>query len=157
MTRGKIAIIDNQGIKVSTEFNGDMYLPMKDWVGYGLDVIVGFNSVYGYESYEKFILHFNDLHFNYRIYDGLIFEIRNTEVRYKKLLNFTDDYYGDWFSDYVYLKNVSDNVVVIKAENQNEEPTEYDLESGEIMVLNFGRKVDYEKEIRKYFESMEEK
>lgn len=100
MTRGQIAIVTPEGkIITSTEFNGDMYFE-----GHGQDVFDNLECVETVEDYKEFVAKFNEENFRY-----------NRQLFYECDDSFFDmksDYFGKWFSDYIYIKNLSDNATV---------------------------------------------
>lgn len=101
MTRGQIAVVLPDGSLItSIEFNGDMYL-----TEHGREVIDALNYIYDEDEYRDFVERFNEKHFSYydepRIYDCD-----------KTFFDMSTDYFDKWFSDYVYIKNLSDKPVV---------------------------------------------
>ena len=126
MTRGKIVIILNGVVMlISTEFNGDMY-----YEGHGQDIIEHLNNINTEEEYKQFIKEFNKENFEYN--DSLIYKVEGDD--YESYLNMSVDYFDKWFSDYVYIKNLSDYPVKFIDEN------EYKcvLKPNEIGVFYFG-------------------
>ena len=98
MTRGQIAIITPDGkLITSTEFNGDMYY---DGEGHGKEVVEALESIEIEEEYREFVNDFNDRNFRYT--DRELFY--DCDDRFYDMSN---DYFGKWFSDYVYIKNLS--------------------------------------------------
>lgn len=126
MTRGQIAIITPDGkLITSAEFNGDMYY---DNEGYGKEVVEALESIETEEEYREFVNNFNDRNFQYT----------DRELFYDCDDSFYDmstDYFGKWFSDYVYIKNLSDKDVVFTDSDKQK----IVLEPDEIMAFNFGR------------------
>lgn len=102
MTRGQIAIITPEGnILSSREFNGDMYLSNG---GYGEEVFGDLALADTVEDYISIVEQFNDRYFGYK-----------EELFYnppKSFLDMKHDYFDKWFSDYVYIKNLSESPVV---------------------------------------------
>ena len=101
MTRGQIAIIQEDGIMTSTEFNGDMYMPNRQWAGHGRKVINALKRVNDVADYQFEVAKFNkeNHHYNDR---ELTYWVQGHER-----LDFTQDYFEHWFSDYVYIKNLT--------------------------------------------------
>ena len=133
MTRGQIVLITNDGLYTSAEFNGDMY-----YEGYGEQVIEGLEKVKSYEEYKQFVEEFNAENFEYD--DKLIYELAKTDTEddvktIKRLLTMGKDYFDSWFSDYLYIKNISDEDWEITLDDDDWTIT---LKSGEICSLNFG-------------------
>ena len=130
MTRGQIAIITKANeIYTSIEFNGDMYLE-----GWGNDAIEELKSVHTPDEYYKAVDKFNKEHHNYDE-PHLTFRINGEPA--KQMLNFATDYFDNWFSDYVYIKNISDDTIQI-IQRKKSRATIINLRPGEIAVLNFG-------------------
>ena len=111
MTRGQIAIIRNgenntKEILTSVEFNGDMYPPTKNWKGHGQEVVNALRRVNDTANYQFEVAKFNNKHHHYNdrklIYDQKI-----------ETLDFTKDYFENWFSDYIYIKNITKDVVTL--------------------------------------------
>ena len=98
MTRGRIAIISPDGrLVTSVEFNGDMYY--KD--GHGEEVFSGLDDIESEEEFIDFVTEFNREHFGYT----------DRELWYcceNECFDLRHDYYDNWFSDYIYIKNLSD-------------------------------------------------
>lgn len=128
MTRGTLAIILNDAILKSLEFNGDMYLE-----GHGEDAIKTLQLVNGEDGFLASVILFNKEHHNYDLSEcnHIVQKIDTLDI-----LDFDKDYFENWFSDYVYIKNCSDDVKTIIENDTNKE---YKIEQGEIFVLYFGR------------------
>lgn len=101
MTRGQIAVVLPDGSLISSiEFNGDM-----DLTEHGKEVIDELTYIDNEDEFRAFVERFNKDHFSYydypRVYDcdDSFFDMSN-------------DYFDKWFSDYVYIKNLSDKPVV---------------------------------------------
>lgn len=122
MTRGQIAIVTPEGrILTSVEFNGDMY-----YEGHGKDVFDDLECVDTAKEYEELVTRFNDENFAYD--EELFYDMP------QDFLNMRDDYFGKWFSDYVYIKNLSERpVVFIDAEGKK-----IQLDTDTTAVFNFG-------------------
>lgn len=103
MTRGRIVVVlNNEIMLVSTEFNGDMF-----YQNLGKKVIEGLKKVENEGGYTKFVEDFNSENFGYK--KEMVFRI--TDNDYLEYLNMEDNYFDKWFSDYIYVKNLSDDVV----------------------------------------------
>ena len=109
MTRGRIAIIVDDGIICSTEFNGDMYTGEN---GHGDDVYKALQNINTIDEYKDFVTRFNKENFGYNEY--LFFN------QCLSSLKFNEDYYDNWFSDYIYIKNLTDKEHSIKQMNKRE-------------------------------------
>lgn len=137
MTRGRLAIINKDSVYTSTEFNGDMY-----YERYGESAIKYLKTVDSTESLLEAVKNFNKENFNYP----------NEEVgiySYDYPLIFSvETYYSDWGSDYIYIKNVSNEPQTITTrEYRPKEDKGIPLESfgekvlqpGEIGIFFMGR------------------
>lgn len=130
MTRGKIVVIlDGKVMLISTEFNGDMY-----YDGHGKDVIESLKDINTVEEYEEFIKEFNKNNFGYE--EKLIYKVEGDE--YEDYLSMVDDYYCKWFSDYIYIKNLSSETEKFLDRDESM----CTLEQNEIGVFYFGRIAD---------------
>lgn len=101
MTRGQIAVVlPNGKILSSVEFNGDMYLSH-----HGKEIIEELEYIDSEEEFKEYVgkfnrenFHYDELPLWYECDDGF-FDMKN-------------DYFGKWFSDFVYIKNLSEKPVV---------------------------------------------
>lgn len=133
MTRGQIAIIiDGENLITSTEFNGDMY-PGEN--GHGDEVFAFLNGVEDAETYLDYVESFNDKYFRYED-EPLNYEKKNDE------LDFSKDYFDNWFSDYVYIKNLHKKPVSIIDEGGNK----LVILPKQTKVFHFGQEVNLSKE-----------
>ena len=144
MTRGQIAIITTQWRKptilTSVEFNGDMYMPTKQWRGHGQKVINALRKVNDVANYHLAVAKFNNDNHHYNDCSSL------THIQSAECLDFTEDYFDYWFSDYVYIKNITPETVRIVTNVTDEEgrdigKKDVDLATNQIAVLCFGRLV----------------
>lgn len=102
MTRGQIAVITPDGdILTSVEFNGSMYM---NGCGFGEEVFTELSDIESVEEYAALVKKFNAAHFGY---EGNLLEDAP-----QSFLDMKHDYFNKWFSDYVYIKNLSDSPVV---------------------------------------------
>lgn len=124
MTRGQLAIITNEKVITSCEYNGDMY-----WEGYGKDAVKCLKPVIDFETYKKARNVFNEIwHCTYNEKDECYDMNLNT-------LDFSKNYFDNWFSDYIYIKNITeDSVEIIDRDKKS-----FNLKPGKIAVINFGR------------------
>lgn len=105
MTRFQIVGIFNDKVLTAGEFNGDGYFEN----GHGEELCAQFPKVKTEEDYRKIVKDMNDQYFEYE--EDLIFEVNNSEDCavfdfYKQhQLNL---YFKYWFSDYLYIINLSD-------------------------------------------------
>lgn len=134
-TRGQIAIITNRSVKTSCEFNGDMYPD-----GNGNEAVERLRNATNVATHAQEVYKFNDDFYNYN-------DVDLTYTMSLETLDFTKNYFDNWFSDYVYIKNVSKTTRTLKTRERDEngkdkkEPKEYQLRPNEIAVLCFGRLV----------------
>ena len=138
MTRGQIAIITDKGILTSTEFNGDMYMPNRKWAGHGRRVINALKRVYDIATYHYEVAKFNKENHHYND-ETIVFNHNGYEM-----LNFAKDYFDNWFSDYIYIKNLTQTPKKLITQKWDKDgntigTTEIELQYNEIAVLYFGR------------------
>lgn len=127
MTRGRIAIIiDGKKIVTSTEFNGNMY-PEDE--GYGTEVIKGLEKVKNQTDLENFVKSFNEEHFQYRD-EEMIF----TASEEDGVFDFSKDYFNVWFSDYIYIKNLTNERLSFTQDYGKD----VDILPNEILTFYFG-------------------
>lgn len=123
MTRFQIAIITEDGIKTSTEFNGDGY-----WEGYGQYVYEALKNITTEEEWRNYVTEFNSKTFQYE--EELHYDVPDA------FLDMAENYFQKWFSDYIYIKNLTDESVGFTTENGYTE-----LDENEIGVFNFGTRI----------------
>lgn len=151
MTRGKMILVDKQDNDIllhkTCEFNGDMYI---SW--YGKRIIAELEHIYKYEEFEKYVKYFNDNNFDYGAdYFGIY-----TKVVEDKTINVCDNYFDNWFSDYLYFKNVSGEDITMIC-NINDKVEKITMANEEIKVFYYGTLVDYKKEIRECYNTSKDK
>lgn len=131
MTRGKIIGFFGDKAVVSCEFNGDMYYDR-----HGKEVIKWLRKTGTESELRDFIEAFDAENFGYRkkYGDELVFEHENEA----ELWRLDKDYFGKWFSDYLYVKNFSDTPLEITTKKSGK----IVLEKGDIVSVYFGAKVD---------------
>lgn len=126
MTRGKFVVITDDRVFSSFEFNGDMYY---DGHGHGPEVIERLGRVNNLEELNKEIRDFNYKNFKYEDDgEGIIYFKRQCPI------DFSDDYFSYWFSDYLYIKNLASTEKVIK----DDDGKEHTILPNQIFVFNFG-------------------
>ena len=129
MTRGTLVIIaDNNRMFQSIEFNGDMYLS-----GYGIDAIKCLENVDTEDDFEDAVRNFDADHHHYNE-EQMIWEIKDI----KPYLDMSKDYIDNWFSDYVFIKNVSTEIITIIDADKDV----IKISPDEITVFNFGKYID---------------
>lgn len=125
MTRGQIAAILPDGkLITSVEFNGDMYYSG----GHGEEVFSELECIESEKEYRDFVKIFNDRNFRYT----------DCELFYdcdESFFDMSTDYFGKWFSDYVYIKNLSDKTVVFTDADKQK----IALEPDTLAAFNFGK------------------
>ena len=131
MTRGRIIIITDNGYCISQEYNGDMYVEH-----YGKEVIDRLKKVKNIKDYKK-----ENSEFCYEYYNNEE-EIKkyNSNETFNKRTNINmigKTYYDNFFSDYLYLKNIT---------KDTKEIIDYDgkvkkIKPNEIQVYYFGTKL----------------
>lgn len=136
MTRGQIAIIMESKVMTSIEFNGDMYMPTKKWAGHGRKVINALKKVYDVATYQYEVAKFNKDNHHYNDCDSL------THIQGLDTLDFNQDYFGNWFSDYIYIKNLTQKDITLKSyktdKKGNDKAVDVVLKPQAIAVLCFG-------------------
>lgn len=130
MTRGKLVLITNNEVLVTTEFNGDMYPD-----GHGADV---FNRLVNVNTTTDFLTtatDFNEKNFNYP--EDIVYE--ETKEWLAKRLDFGKDYFDlqndGWFSDWIYIKNISEQPVEFIMADSREV---IKVMPNEVRAFNFG-------------------
>lgn len=137
MTRGQIAIIVKGKVLTSTEFNGDMYMPTKQWAGHGRVVINALKRTKDIADYQFEVAKFNKENHHYE--EDMLVHKQPLET-----LDFTKDYFENWFSDYVYIKNLTNETVQIVSndyddDGSHDKAVKKELAPNEIAVLCFGK------------------
>lgn len=98
MTRGTFVLITDNEAVISIEFNGDMYPD-----GYGKDAKEALEKVNSKEEFEAMVQEFNKTHHNYPSVDVYT----KTLGWLEKASNFNRKYFDNWFSDWLFIKNIS--------------------------------------------------
>lgn len=129
MTRGKIVLATDKTTYTSIEFNGNMY-----WDRYGKEVVPALQKVNDYKDYIKLVTEFNGKYFKHP--EQLTYNLRTFKQR--KLLRLFDmsvHYWKKWFSDYLYIKNLSESPLTVKTRND----LIVTLNTNGVLVLDFGK------------------
>lgn len=126
MTRFQIAVIKDGVIYTSIEFNGDGC-----WSGHGEVVYKALQNITTVEKWKKYVTKFNSETFGYS--EKLHYKI---EDEYDNYLDMTEDYYDNWFSDYIYIKNLDEDGVEFITDNGKTV-----LEPDDVGVFNFGTRL----------------
>lgn len=138
MTRGQIAIIaKDDKVVTSMEFNGDMYMPTKEWKGLGQLAVNALKRTTDLATYLFEIARFNKNHHHYNDCVHIASEMG------LETLDFSNKYFDNWFSDYVYIKNLTDREVAIKTAIHDEKGNKIGcedslLQPNQIAVVCFG-------------------
>ena len=136
MTRGQIVLITDKRLYTSIEFNGNMYLD-EDCGGYGQEVIESLKNITSYNEYCEFVNQFNEEHFGYED-EPIVFFVA-TECGTESMLDMTSgNYFDKWFSDYLYIKSIRDEDILIVDKNGKQ----ITLQKGDIVALDFGEFTD---------------
>lgn len=141
MTRGKAFLIDNIYIHHHDEFNGDMY---RDGLGQNFYNIL--KTVKNPKDFSAKMRRWNKNHHNYsdfELHKELLHELEPFIKIIDGIVNvrFERDYYDFWFSDYVYLKNISSKpiLIVLRTNRAGIAGEQHILKPGETAVSNFGK------------------
>lgn len=122
MTRGQIAIILPDGEFLCTvDFNGSM-----NFSGYGREIVDELDCMENEKEFTDFIEQFNSENFSY-----------DEELLYKYPANFTDfsdERIANMFSEYLYLKNLSENPVIFTDKNGKKIEIDTDM----VAVFKYG-------------------
>lgn len=134
MTRGKMILITDKAVLISTEWNGDMYPE-----GNGIDAFKRMLRVNSLGTFLMEVTEFNTEYFNYE--NELVYE--ESLEWLDKAKDFSEGYYDNWFSDWLYIKNISSKPIIFKAKidiDLAEAPATEDrvIMPDEVSVFNFG-------------------
>ena len=132
MTRGKFAIINDKGVYTSYEFNGDMY-----YDGHGSEVVERLKRVENEKDFVREVEEFNAENFEY---NGEF----NKPFFIEKNMNFSKEYFDKYFSDYVYVKNITDETHKII----QDDGTDVEIEPNQILIFYFGSLEEYMEEAK---------
>ena len=125
MTRGNFLLITNTANWRSIQFNGDMYPSYNGKIVYHM-----LESVETYDDLAAAILKFDEERFGY----ADMHDIDLAPESISDNIDFSEDYYAIYNSDYLYIKNASDKDCTIIAKNGAKQT----IKPGEIQVWNFG-------------------
>lgn len=126
MTRGNFVLITDEGVFASVQFNGDMYPSYNGRYVYNM-----LKKVETFDEFKAAVKRFDENRFGYG-------EEANTLKRYSNL-DFSDDYYGRYNSDYLYIKNISSSEYVITPRTKRATRS---IKPNEIQIWNFGYFID---------------
>ena len=149
MTRGTAYIILPDGtIKTSCEFNGDMYGSPQDGKelqenGHYSEMVTRLKKVHDGERFEREIRAFDRDNHNYQAEtnDYFRFYIWKLEEEMNKggVIDVGVDYYGRFFSDYLFWKNVSGKTITFR---DKETRKKIPVPHGKIATFYFGKHIE---------------
>lgn len=134
MTRGNFLLITNTANWMSIQFNGDMYPSCNGKIVYHM-----LESVETYDDLTAAILKFDKERFGYSYEYGEDMTPKSISDN----IDFSKDYYAVYNSDYLYIKNASDEDCTIIAKNEMEQT----IKPGEIQIWNYGNLVALDDEV----------
>lgn len=148
MTRGQlILLLGNNQFMNSIEFNGDMYPSYVDddgnhWDGHGNEAFDMLSKVTNVDEYQQVVTAFDDKNFGYTKLDHepqMIFKGHG-----KKYFDLTKNYFDNWFSDYLYIKNISNEDITFIAYDKGDSQKKVTaiIPAGGIGVFNFDHVAD---------------
>lgn len=119
-TRWKAVLVSEWRILVSTEFNGDMY---PDWLGDEMLWLLR-NDVFDKKTFESEIKRFNSEYHKYE--ERLVWSpYKDTPQKRAELFTLDEGYIDKWFSDYLFVKNMTDEPLILKTwRNENLKPSD---------------------------------
>ena len=127
MTRGKFFLFLKEQVYSSIEFNGDMYFE-----GHGENAAKGMQQVKDVVSLFDFAIRFNRDNFGYPE-NGLTYCLE--QWSYDEMLDMSKDYFKKYFSDYVFIKNMSGKPLTFIGKSGE---WTYTLQNEKSGVLHFG-------------------
>ena len=131
MTRGKFVLFEEDKVYATNEFNGDMY-----YSGHGELAALGMKGVRTKEALLEYAKDFNKKEFGYPEEEICLYLLADEET-YDKYLDMTQSYFEKYFSDYIYIINVSGRDLEFKTKSGTR--ILRDDTSG---VLNFGTEAE---------------
>jgi len=125
MTRGTFYILTNKYLIESLEFNGDMYPE-----GHGRLALELLKRVENPKQFTEMVEYFNKINHNYQ----------DSELIYKEPIDkletdFNKKYYDHWFSDWLFIKNLSKKTYTFTMDKTKDQ---VDVKPGKCLVVNFG-------------------
>jgi hypothetical protein len=141
MTRGNLILITNSYVFKSCQFNGDMYPD-----GHGRLALELLERVKTVPEFYKSVILFNEL--NHKYTDEYMHIDVLVKEQVKGSFDMSKDYFENWFSDWLYIKNIGKDVTIgLRGENEGDF-TPYVLSNNSTLALNFGRLPD--EKVRNY-------
>lgn len=132
MTRFQIVGIFEDKILTAGEFNGDGYFEN----GHGERICAQFPNIKTEEDYRKMVKDINDQYFGYK--ENLVYSIEDSESLNFYKIKQEKRYFEIWFSDYLYIINLSSEDREIIDENH----ISITLKPGGWVTINFGELYD---------------
>lgn len=129
MTRGTFYLITQENTYASVEFNGDMYPG-----GHYGDALVMLDNVESLEDFEKGVRLFNKEHHDYPE-DEVYVEANSKSSPF----DMVDNYIENWFSDWIFVKNISGVTISFKCKNYVGNEITYLLPNNKLATFNFGK------------------
>lgn len=130
MTRGTFVLLTDKTVFGSCEFNGDMYYDG----GHGVEVVERLKKVKNYEDFVNEVKAFDLATFMYQNDEGEYFSVDDYKIP-PYGINFNKTYFNDWwFSDYLYILNLSSKSQIIK----DRDGLDLVIEPNEIQIYRFG-------------------
>lgn len=132
MTRFQIVGIFEDKILTAGEFNGDGYFEG----GRGEEICAQFPNIKTEEDYRKMVKDINDQDFGYE--GDLVYPVEDSENLNFYKLKQENRYFEVWFSDYLYIINLSGEDKEVVDENH----VSVTLKPGGWVTINFGKVYD---------------
>ena len=141
MTRGRLAIfLPSKTVLMSTEFNGDMY-----YSGNGKSTAALLTEVQNAEDFRILVQKVNE---QYGYEEELVYAL--PPVCFNTYRNMLNDYYDKWFSDYVFIKNLSSEPLYFALKNDKRQLLL--LDNDDTVTFYFGdRAEDFDREFGKSY------
>ena len=129
MTRGTFYLVTGSSTVLgSLEFNGDMYPE-----GYGDDALRMLRLVSNEKEFEAMVEEFNSKRHNYED-EQISYAITNMFDN-DSFINFNENYFERFFSDWIFIKNLSSKEINFIDGNDKKDI----IKVGETIRLNFGK------------------
>lgn len=148
MTRGTLFLITNHCVLCSTGYNGDMYLDENSW---GLKALNGLKEVKTEEEFETFLKDFTKK-YGYPEEEGKPIHLSEEITDEPGFWNMRVNYIDKFFSDYIFIKNISDKNITIAAKHIINKTSNLTLKQGQTIALCFGR---FDKDCAHYSDNVE--
>lgn len=140
MTRGTFYLISDYHYFKSCEFNGDMYPD-----GHGRLAKELLDRVETTQGFYKMVAYFNDINHKYTDEYPLVRVEMAKDL--DKWLDMSNNYFDFWFSDWIFIKNISKKDYIFTYKQEKIEGTDevkplekVTVKPSGILVINFGGK-----------------